>query len=177
VDAVELASIVDSTNGVPIVVERAMWWPHGQWYEAHLSAGATETGTRWAVADCQVAKNGTGGSVLFANEVETYLLIANTSATAGTVTLTLDPSYNSDLIHPQPTVTLPLPAYGRLSVPLSGVLASTAAVMITSFPVFGDFSLLVESSGPQIVVERSVYSNYGGQLWAAGTSALGTKLQ
>src|SRR5262249_22644792 len=28
---------------IPIVAERAMWWPSPNWYEAHLSAGATTT--------------------------------------------------------------------------------------------------------------------------------------
>ena len=30
---------VRSTNGVPIIVERAMWWPQPVWYEAHNSPG------------------------------------------------------------------------------------------------------------------------------------------
>ena len=38
--------IVESTNNQPVVVERAMWWPKDQWYEAHVSAGATTTGTK-----------------------------------------------------------------------------------------------------------------------------------
>ncbi len=46
--------IVESTNNQPVVVERAMWWPKGQWHEAHVSAGATTTGTRWALADGEV---------------------------------------------------------------------------------------------------------------------------
>jgi hypothetical protein len=39
---------------------------------------------------------------------------------------------------------------------------------------------VVESSGPtpmQLVVERAMYSNAGGVSWAAGSSALGTKLR
>ena len=46
-----VSTIVESTNGVPVIVERAMWWPSPNWYEAHLSAGATTTGTRWALAE------------------------------------------------------------------------------------------------------------------------------
>ena len=47
-----------STNGVPIIVERAMWWPGPSgpnfWSEAHNSPGATATGTRWALAEGEV---------------------------------------------------------------------------------------------------------------------------
>ena len=31
-------------NAVPIIVERAMWWPQPVWYEAHNAVGATATG-------------------------------------------------------------------------------------------------------------------------------------
>ena len=62
---------VRSTNGVPIVVERAMWWPQPNWYEAHHAPGLTVTGTRWALAEGE-----TGG----VDGAETYVLIANTSA-------------------------------------------------------------------------------------------------
>ena len=51
-EAPELASanmstVVTSTNGVPIVVERAMWWPAPgyNWQEAHNSPGEIVTGT------------------------------------------------------------------------------------------------------------------------------------
>ena len=51
-----LSTTVRSTNGVPLVVERAMWWPgdSNTWHEAHNSAGSTVTGTRWAVAEGEV---------------------------------------------------------------------------------------------------------------------------
>ena len=39
------------------------------------------------------------------------------------------------------------------------------------------FSVLVEALGPQeLVVERAMYSNSRGTVWAAGTNALGTPL-
>ena len=46
--------VAQSTNAVPIIVERSMWWPQGQWYEGHLSAGATGTARRWGLAEGQV---------------------------------------------------------------------------------------------------------------------------
>ena len=48
---------ITSTNGVPIIVERAMWWPgptSDTWHEAHNSPGETTTGTRWAMAEGEV---------------------------------------------------------------------------------------------------------------------------
>ena len=78
---VAVSTTVTSTNGVPIVVERAMWWPGGgTWYEAHNSAGSTQAGTRWALAEGEV-----GGE----RDTETYILIANTSAFGGHATVTL----------------------------------------------------------------------------------------
>ena len=65
-----------STNGVSFIAERAMWWPHGQpWTEAHNAAGATTTGTKWAVADGEVG--------LLPEDTATFLLVANTAGVAG----------------------------------------------------------------------------------------------
>ena len=72
-----VSTILTSTNNVPIVVERAMWWPggaQGPWYEGHNSPGATTTGTVWALAEGEV-----GGS----SGASTYILVANTGAAAG----------------------------------------------------------------------------------------------
>src|SRR4029453_15408268 len=76
------STVATSTNGVPIVVERAMWWPAGgaNWQEAHNSPGEIVTGARWAVAEGE-----SGG----ANGTQTYLLIANTSAFVGSARVTL----------------------------------------------------------------------------------------
>ena len=69
-----VAMRVMSVNGVPIIVERSMWWPQPAWYEAHATAGTTVTGARWALAGGQTG--GPEGS-------ETFILIANTSASPG----------------------------------------------------------------------------------------------
>ena len=95
--------IVESTNNQPIVVERAMWWPKGEWHEAHVSAGATTTGTRWALADGEISDGG-----------DTYILIANTSTTAGTATVTLLEEGGAPL-----PIIVDLPASSRVNVPVS----------------------------------------------------------
>ena len=73
---------IQSTNGVGIIAERAMWWPHGQaWHEAHNSAGSTVTGIRWAVAD---GEQGQGDDA-----TQTYILVANTSTAAAQLRVTV----------------------------------------------------------------------------------------
>ncbi len=147
------------TNGINVVIERSMWWwgDIAGWYEGHNSAGATTTGEKWGLAAGEV-----GGSTA----LETYILIANTSNTAGTarVTLTFE-----DGTQAQKDFTLP--ANSRSNVDVTG-----------DFPAAANkrFGAIVESLGTtpaQIVVERAMYNSAGGVFWAAGTSALGTKLR
>ena len=133
-----------------------MWWPgQGQWTEGHLSAGSTVTAQRWAVAG-GVTGPGT----------ETYVLIANTSNTAGTATLTVLRSHGNGAAT---TSTVALPANSRVNVPTSQVpgLAETGGTV---------FGMLIESNGPEIVVERATYIDFNGFVWAAGHASLGTPL-
>ena len=154
-----LSTTVRSTNGVPLAVERAMWWPGDSttWHEAHNSAGSTVTGTRWAVAEGEV-----GG----ARGHETYLLIANTSARAGRATVTL---LFEDGTSEARTFTLP--DSSRTTVGIGAVFGPA---------VTGKrFGAVIESTGDtpaQIVVERAMYTSPGGVTWAAGTNALATPL-
>ena len=157
---VSVSTTIRSTNGVPVIVERAMWWPGPQmgpdyWTEAHNSPGATVTGTRWALAEGEA-----GGP----NDAETYILIANTSAFAGTVRvqLLLDDGRTTER-------TLSVPAKSRATVAGSSFTQAASR----------RFGAIVESLGStpaQIVVERAMYTNANGVFWAAGTNALATRL-
>jgi hypothetical protein len=152
-----VSTIVESMNSVPVIAERAMWWPSPNWYEAHLSAGTTTTGTTWALAE-GLATNTPG------SETETYILIANTSATPGTADVTLYFGDGTTL-----TKNVTLPASSRVSIQTS-----------VDFPKAvgkGGYGTIVQSNGVPIVVERAMYTNANGQIWAAGTDALATKLQ
>ena len=151
--------VVESTNAVPIIVERSMWWPGASstWQEAHSSPGATAVGTRWVSAEGEV-----GGAAA----VATYVLIANTSTTAGTarVTLLFEDGTSAER-------TFPVAATSRFNVDVG-----------TEFPVSAGrrFGVVVESLGSpqaQLVVERAMYANAGGVTWAAGSNALATRLQ
>jgi hypothetical protein len=155
-----VSTTITSTNGVPIIVERAMWWPGPtaeSWHEAHNSPGATATGTRWAVAEGEV-----GGSA----ETETYLLIANTSPFAGSARVTLIFEDGT----PVAVRTFALNASSRFSVSAKHEFPEAAGRR---------FGAIVESLGDppaELVVERAMYSSAGGVRWAAGTNALATRL-
>jgi hypothetical protein len=147
---------VRSTNNVPIIVERAMWWPQPNWYEAHNAPGTTVTGTRWALA---------GGEVGGASGMQTYVLVANTSATAGQARVTI---YFEDGTSAQSTINLL--ASSRTNVSIG-----------ETFPTSNGrrFAVVVDSLGAspaQLVVERAMYSNAGGVTWSAGTAAVATRL-
>lgn len=151
-----VSTTVAVTNDVPIIVERAMWWPDGGWYESHNSAGSTTTGTRWALADGEV-----GGG----RGVETYILLANTSTFAGDVKVTL-------LFEDGNTAnrTFPVAARSRFNVQVG-----------LEFPQANNrrFGAVIESLGAapiQLVTERAMYWNANGVVWAAGTNLVGTRL-
>jgi hypothetical protein len=155
-----VSTTITVTNGVPVIAERAMWWPGPTpmtWHGAHSSPGATATGTRWALADGEL-----GG----AHAIETYILIANTSPFVGSVNVTL-------LFEDGTTAakTFALNPISRFNVNVAQEFSSAGGRR---------FGAIVESLGAtpaRIVVERAMYSNAGGVVWAAGTSALATHLE
>ena len=151
-----VAMRVFSTNAVPIIVERAMWWPQPAWYEAHNAPATTAAGTRWATA---------GGAVGGPTGAETYVLIANTGTMPGTARVWV---YFEDGLGVGQEVSLA--AESRTSLPLSQFAPGTVGKR---------FSVLVESLGASpapIVVERAMYDSPGGVTWAAGTAVVATRL-
>ncbi|MFN8062824.1 MAG: PQQ-dependent sugar dehydrogenase [Vicinamibacterales bacterium] len=147
---------VTSSNGVGVIAERAMWWPGptpATWAEAHVSPGSPTATTEWGVG---------GGEVGGPDASETYILIANTSARAGTarVTLMLDDGTTSSL-------DVPLPAKARTSVPVGSWFPAAQGK---------HFGARVQSTGVDpvdLIVERSSYWS-AGRFWTAGTNALGS---
>jgi uncharacterized protein (DUF1800 family) len=148
-----VSTTLTSTNGVPIIVERAMWWPGGGWQEAHNSPGATSTSKRWALGEGEI-----GG----AENTTTFILVANTSNRSGQVRLSLYFEDGSSGI-----VTPTLAANSRYTLDVAASFPQAAGKR---------FGTLVESLGSNpvdLVVERAMYSDGGGARWAAGTNALG----
>jgi Tol biopolymer transport system component len=164
-DATAVSVQLVSTNGVTFLAERSMWWPHGQpWIEAHNAAGATTTGTKWAVADGEVG--------LLPEDTATFLLVANTAAVATTVRVTLLFETGAAI-----SQDFTVPGNARFNVPVLST-ETPAGPSHMRVPRGTRFSAVIESLGATpIVVERAMYWNANGQLWAAGSDLLATKLQ
>jgi hypothetical protein len=146
-------------NGVPVIVERAMWWPGdaSQWFEAHNSPGSTATGTKWALAEGQV-----GGPLA----QETYVLIANTSSTPGTARVTLLFEDGTTAVR-----DFPLTANSRFNVAVAAEFPEAANRR------FGTVVQSIGDNPAQIVVERALYGTEGGTVWTLGSNSLATRLQ
>lgn len=154
-----VSAIVTSTNGVPIVAERSMWWPgtSGTWQEAHNSPGSSAFGPKWGLADGEV-----GGTT----NVETYVLVANTSSFAGSVRVTL--LFEDGTAPVEKTINAA--ASSRVNVNIAAEFPSARGRR---------FGVIVESVGAQpaqLVVERAMYSDAQGIHWAAGTHVVAAPL-
>jgi hypothetical protein len=143
----------------PIVVERAQYWPGlpDTWYEAHNSFGVTQAGQKWGLAEGRVG----GPSV-----ASTYILLANPGTEEATVTIQYlrEPGSSPQTV----TQTVTVGATSRVTVPVDPFSATPPAAGET-------FGAIITSTQP-IVVERALYFDAGGVLWAAGTNATATRL-
>jgi hypothetical protein len=149
-----------SVTGVPIIVERSMWWPGptaATWTEAHNSPGGTENGTRWGIGDGVVQDRPA--------TADTYVLIANVGARDAQVRVTLLYDDGGAAESREFAVS----ARSRFNVDVRSEFPSALG---------RGFGAIVESlSGDPIVVERAIYNDALGIRWAAGNNALGTRLQ
>jgi hypothetical protein len=162
-----VSTVLRSTNDVPVLAERAMWWPAAplaaEWTEGHNSAGAVQTGEKWGLAEGEE-----GG----ASSQQTYVLIANTSNFIGSVEVKL---IFEDGTTTQLDTPLSVPANSRTTIGIGALFPSS---------VGRRFGVIVESLGApaaQLVVERALYNDaiIRGQrvTWAAGANAMGTRLR
>jgi Tol biopolymer transport system component len=157
-----VSTTLDVLNGVPIVAERTMWFPGSTaatWAEAHNAFGSTETATLWGFAEGIVLGPPTN--------TETFFLIANTGTTLGRVRVTLLFDDGGAALAKE----YDLLPQSRFNVAVRQEFPET----------FGrGFGAVIESLGPSavpIVVERAMYNDAQGTVWAAGSDALGTRLQ
>ena len=149
----DVSTAVSATG--PVIVERAMYWPGNGWYEAHASAGVTTTGTRWAMAEGEF-----GGSRGF----DTYILLANPTASDAAVTVTLLRTAGRPPVSQQVTV----PANSRATL-------SSGQFALTSGEQFG--VVIDSTNGVPIVAERAMYWNGGGVFWGGGTNETAVRLR
>jgi len=158
-----VSTLVDAS--LPVVVERAMYWPGGigTWTEAHNSFGVTEAATRWGLSEGRV-----GGIYGF----ETFVLLANPSPTlAAKVQLTFLREASPPVV-----ITTMVGASSRANVyanaEVPGLMdGERFGVLIESQPVDG------AAEGVPIIVERAMYWNSQGEHWAGGTNVTGTPLR
>ncbi len=155
-----LASAAVSTSiasDAPIVVERSQYWPNPapSWYEAHGNGGETTTATKWGLAEGRV-----GGT----QSAQTYILIANPGTTAAAVTATFLRTDGTTIVktfNVQPT--------SRFNIAVTGAGSDVPELADESF------GAIIDSTQP-VIVERALYWNANGVVWAAGTGASGTRL-
>jgi len=142
------------TSTLPVVSERAMYWagPASTWYEAHNSFGLTAIGTKWGMAEGRV-----GGP----RGYETFILLANTTDSAATVTITYLRTNGTTVVK-----NYGVPPTSRFNVYVNALVPELQNE---------EFSAVVESTQP-IAVERALYWNAGGVFWAAGTNATAARL-
>jgi hypothetical protein len=143
------------TSSLPVIVERAQYWPFHptQWFEAHNSFGVTATSTRWGLAEGE-----SGG----AQDKQTYILLANPNDTGASVSiefLATDRSF---------TQSFNVPAHSRFNV-------SVGPGLMVGEIRNESFGAVITSDQP-IAVERAIYGNAAGLIWAAGSNATATPL-
>jgi autotransporter-associated beta strand protein len=139
----------------PIIVERAQYWPYAVWYESHNSFGLTTLAMRWGLAEGRV-----GGP----EASQTYILLANPGTDPAAVTITfLRENGGAPVVK-----TFNVAAASRFNVRVGPD---------TEVPelVNERFGAIVQADR-EIAVERAVYWDANGQVWAAGTSATATRL-
>jgi hypothetical protein len=144
------------TSTLPIVAERSQYWPFtaDRWLEAHNTFGATSAATRWGLAEGRVGGPG---------NYQTYILLANPGSTDATVGITFLRTNGLTV-----KKTFDVAAETRVTVPVG---PTTLVPEIDN----EEFGAIIDSTQP-IVVERAMYLDANGVVWAAGSNATGTRL-
>ena len=157
---------IASTNGIPVVAERTMWWPGNAWYEGHSTLATNTTGTAWAVADGL-----TGGP----DNARTYLLVASgNSASVDSLRVLLCRDAGPPI---ERIFTDALTPNGRLTIDIGIAFPEIVGERVG----FILESMGQSSGGPvtpmPIVVERAMYNDAAGVFWAAGSNLVATRLR
>jgi uncharacterized repeat protein (TIGR01451 family) len=139
----------------PILVERAQYWPSPDWAEAHASAGMTDPGVKWGLAEGRV-----GGAL----KQQTYILLMNPGAQRADVTVTFLRSGGAPIVK-----TFAVAPTSRFNIGVTGAGGDVPELANESF------GAVIDSTQP-IVVERSMYSNANGIVWSSGTNATASRL-
>lgn len=149
---------------LPVVVERAMYWPDPStnWQEAHSSAGVTTTGTLWAMAEGEV-----GGPMGWT----TFILLANPSPSPTLATVTFLRTDRPPLV-----ITQMVPANSRVTIDAQAARNAQQQGLDSG----ERFGVMVDTgaSGVPIVVEHAIYFNGPqGQFWAGGMNETAVRIR
>jgi hypothetical protein len=154
------ATFVTSTNAVPVVAERAMWWRsvEGHWTAGHVGVGFTAGGRKWVTADGVAAADGSS---------DTYALVSNIDSRAGLLKVTA--------------------VFADGTAPVERLFAIGPNQRLTirgrqRFPevVGKGYSFIIESIGAtpvDVVVDHSTYFDMDGRFWAMGTTSPASKVR
>jgi len=141
----------------PVVVDRSQYWPHGNWYESHASAGQTTAALTWGLAEGRV-----GGP----SDAKTFILIANPGTNAASITATFLRTDGTTLIK-----TFVVQPSSRFNLAISGDGGGQAPELTNE-----SFGTIIASTEP-VIVERSLYTSSNGVIWTAGTNSTGTRIE
>ncbi len=122
------STVVRSTNAVPVLAERAMYW-------SDFEGGHNATGLEAPGRTFRFAEGYTGGTF------QTFLLLANAGATPANALVTFYPEASTPIVHP---------------VTIGATTRETVWVNALPFDPKGAFSMLVQSDA-DITAERAVY--------------------
>lgn len=123
-----VSTLVESS--VPVICERAMYAPDREW--AHVSAGATRTGTRWYMAEGCTRPS-----------FDTWLLVLNPGSTEVSISTELQTQDFAEVC-PGPVDTIPP--------------GSRRSYNLADYAPDADVATLVDASGG-VVCERSMYAS------------------
>jgi hypothetical protein len=139
------------TSDVPVVSERAMYWPTDVPFgEGHASSGVQRAALSWVLAEGRV-----GGPDAYT----TYILLANPNATAAEVTVRFLRENDTPV-----EKTYTVPGNTRFNIDVGGMVPEMQNE---------SFGARVEvTNNVPIAVERSMYWNVNGVFWQGGTNAV-----
>ena len=141
------ATVVEATNGVSVLAERAMYW--GNYRGGHVNTGVTTPSTTW-----RFAEGFTGGGPALG--FDTFLLFMNPGDAPATVKVTYYRASGGPVV-----ASYAVPAGRRHTVWVDTIAGLQDAA----------FGAVVESD-VAIIAERAMYFGPGGT-WVEGHSALG----
>lgn len=138
--------VVSSDSGVPLAVERTMFWDH-TYYAGHTGTAVTAPATKWYFAEG------------FQGYFSTFVLLENPGAVPADVTVTFLRESEAPYVK-----QVPVPPFTRVTVDAFADAAS----------LFGrGFGIVVDATQP-VVAERSMYfGTTPARFWSGGHSSAG----